>query len=150
MASPEEPQPATIEDLIAIRGEQRAFWGERDLSAIHHPLLVHEFGSGALVIRAPGGLVLAYLFGLLTPERVGYIHLVAVRDGHRGEGLGRTLYAAFERIAREHGARALKAFTQPSNTGSIAFHTALAFTATETPGYVGPGETRTVFWRELG
>jgi ribosomal protein S18 acetylase RimI-like enzyme len=138
-----------MEELIAIRGEQGAFWGERDLSAIHHPLLIHEFGRGALAIRTDRGEVLAYLFGLLTPERVGYIHLVAVRDGHRRSGHGRALYGEFERIAREAGALALRAFTQPANTRSIAFHTSLGFTATEVPGYVGPGETRTVFRREL-
>jgi ribosomal protein S18 acetylase RimI-like enzyme len=142
-------EPATIEDLVAIRGEQGAFWGERDLSAIHHPLLIHEFGRSALVIRGARGEVKAYLFGLLTPERVGYIHLVGVRDGHRRAGHGRALYGELERIAREAGAVALRAFTQPANTLSIAFHVALGFTATEVPGYVGPGETRTVFRREL-
>ncbi len=142
-------QRATIEDLVAIVDDQREFWGERDLPALHHPLLVHDFGETALVIRDGGGRVIAYLFGLLTPAGVGYIHLVATREGHRRAGLARCLYERFEALVREQGAVALKAFTQPSNARSIAFHRSLGFCATDTADYSGPGETRTVFWKEL-
>jgi len=144
-----EIRRATIEDLLAIRAEQPAFWGERDLSPLHHPLLVHDFGETAFVVPGADGQVLGYLFGLLTPQRVGYSHLVAVREGHRREGHARALYEEFERVARAHGALALKAFTQPQNDRSVAFHTALGFSAREVPGYVGPGETRTIFWKSL-
>ena len=154
-----EPERATIADLAAVAHEPREFWGDRELPALHHPLLVYDFGETALVIRGDGGRaagaggggeeVIAYLFGLLTPSGVGYIHLVAVREGHRREGLARCLYARFEVLARKHEAHALKAFTQPINTRSIAFHRALGFTATETADYAGPGQTRTVFWRQL-
>jgi GNAT superfamily N-acetyltransferase len=147
--------PATIEDLTAVAGESREFWGDRELAALHHPLLVHDFGETALVIRggeADGrgvGAVIAYLFGLLTPSGVGYVHLVAVREGHRRDGFARRLYERFEVLAREHDAHALKALTQPLNTRSIAFHRALGFTATEAADYAGPGEARIVFWKEL-
>jgi GNAT superfamily N-acetyltransferase len=150
-----ESEPATIGDLVAVADEPREFWGDRDLPALHHPLLVHDFGETALVIRDDGekadgaGRVIAYLFGLLTPSGVGYIHLVAVREGHRRAGLARGLYERFEELACEHGAEALKAFTQPVNARSIAFHRALGFGATETANYSGPGETRTVFWKQI-
>jgi ribosomal protein S18 acetylase RimI-like enzyme len=150
-----EPERATIEDLVAVAHEPREFWGDRELPALHHPLLVHDFGETALVIRGDseeaegGGGVIAYLFGLLTPAGVGYIHLVAVREGCRREGLARRLYERFEELASEHGAGALKAFTQPVNTRSIAFHRALGFSATETANYAGPGETRTVFRKQI-
>jgi len=144
-----EPEHATIADLSAIVEELHEFWGERARAALHHPLLVHEFGDTAFVIRGEDGRVLAYLFGLVTPRGVGYIHLVAVRDGHRREGYARALYERFEAAARALGARSLKAFTQLANTTSIAFHRSLGFTATDTPDYAGPGETRVVFTREL-
>jgi hypothetical protein len=35
------------------------------------------------------------------------------------------------------------------NRRSIAFHRAQGFTATETADYAGPGETRTVFRKQL-
>jgi GNAT superfamily N-acetyltransferase len=146
---------ATIQDLAAVAGESREFWGDRELPALHHPLLVRDFGETALVIRGEAGDdrgaggVIAYLFGLLTPAGVGYVHLVAVREGHRRGGLARHLYERFEVLARERGAHALKAFTQPVNTRSIAFHRALGFTATETADYAGPGEMRVVLWKDL-
>jgi len=143
------PERATIEDLTRIVEAWREFWGERELGALHHPLLVHEFGETALVVRDADGCVNAYLFGLLTPARVGYIHLVSVRDGHRRAGLGRRLYEHFESVAAERGALALKAVTQPVNTGSIAFHRSLGFTAADVPDYSGPGQTRTVFYKQL-
>jgi GNAT superfamily N-acetyltransferase len=140
---------ASIEDLATVADEPHAFWGERELPALHHPLLVHEFGETAFVVREEGGRVIAYLFGLLTPARVGYIHLVAVREGHRRAGLARALYGHFAAVARDLGATSLKAFTQPVNTTSIAFHRSLGFLVSEVPDYVGPGELRVVFTREL-
>jgi GNAT superfamily N-acetyltransferase len=141
---------ATIDDLAAVAADPRPFWGERALAPLHHPMLIHEFGETAYVIRGGQGEVIAYLFGLPAPRAVGYIHLVAVRDGHRREGLARLLYERFAAAARSLGADRLKSFTQPANTGSIAFHSALGFAATETPDYCGRGETRIVFTRELG
>jgi GNAT superfamily N-acetyltransferase len=141
---------ATIADLIAVNEERQWFWGERDTRFLHHVMLVREFGDTAFVVRDSEGKVIAYLFGLVTPARVGYVHLVAVREGHRGQGLARRLYAHFEEVARELGALRLKAITQPVNARSIAFHRALGFAVTEVDDYSGPGATRTVFWKELG
>jgi ribosomal protein S18 acetylase RimI-like enzyme len=141
---------ATIDDLVAILEAQSEFWGERDLSLLHHPMFVHEFGETALVVRGQGGVVLAYLFGFVTLEgRVGYVHLVAVRSSQRREGLGRLLYREFESLARERGAVAMKALTRPSNAGSIEFHRSLGMAATEVADYAGAGETRVVLWRAL-
>lgn len=143
-------EPATIEDLVAVADEPREFWGERDLPALHHPLLIHEFGELAFVTCEDGRRVVAYLFGLLTPARVGYIHLVAVREGHRRAGLARALYERFAEVAEDLGATSLKAFTQPVNTTSIAFHRSMGFLVSEVSDYAGPGELRVVFTRELG
>jgi L-amino acid N-acyltransferase YncA len=148
VGGPPRLRTATLADLLAVRAEQDAFW-DRDLSAIHHPLLVHEFGELAIAVDGEAETLLAYLLGLLTPSRAGYIHLVAVRREHRQRGLGRALYEEFERRARRLGARSLKSFTQPSNAASIAFHRALGFDAVEVPDYVGPGKSRVVFRRSL-
>jgi GNAT superfamily N-acetyltransferase len=138
-----------MDDLEAILARQREFWGGRDLRALHHPLLVHEFGDTALVLRDTAGVVSAYLFGFLTPARVGYAHVLAVRGDHRRAGLGRELYGAFEQLARERGAVALKAITRTENDGSIAFHASLGFSVTVVADYAGRGEPRVVLWREL-
>jgi ribosomal protein S18 acetylase RimI-like enzyme len=143
------PERATTADLLAIVDEQDAFWGGRDVTFLHPLMLVKEFGEMALVVRDTDGRVIAYLLGVLTLARAGYIHVVAVREGHREQGLARVLYRAFAQVAGEHGARSLRAITQPTNRGSIAFHRALGFTATEVEDYSGPGVTRVVFTRAL-
>jgi GNAT superfamily N-acetyltransferase len=143
-------EQATIADLIAVSEEREWFWGERDKRFLHHVMLVREFGDTAFVVRDSEGKAIAYLFGLVTPAHVGYVHLVAVREGHRGQGLAKRLYARFEEVARELGALRLKAITQPVNAVSIAFHRAQGFAVTEVEGYSGPGTTRIVFSKDIG
>ena len=110
--------------------------------------LVQEFPSTCLVATAEDG-IRGYLVGFVTPQRTGYVHLIATRDDARGTGLGRRLYAAFTDAARQQGAERLKAITSTGNTGSIAFHRSLGFDATVVEDYDGPGETRVVFSRVL-
>ena len=123
-----------------------AFWGHRDLSALHHPMFFHEFGDSAFVIRDERGSVAAYLFGFVVPARgLAYVHLVAVREDHRGRGLARLLYERFGQLARERGCDRIKAITTPGNSASIAFHRALGMDAVELPDYAGIGRARVVF-----
>jgi predicted GNAT superfamily acetyltransferase len=141
---------ATADDVIALEEAKRAFWGDRDLPALHHVLLVYEFGDTALVVRGDdNSSLLAYAFALLTPAQKLYIHLVAVREDQRGRGLARGLYEELFRIAAARGARRAKAFARPENTASRTFHTRMGFTATDVPNYVG-GEMRVVFERDIG
>lgn len=113
-------------------------------------MFVHEFGDCGLVIRDEQGAVAAYLFGFIVPQRrVGYVHLVAVRRDRQGQGLGRSLYDRFSRLARERGCHTLKAITTPGNVASIAFHRALGMDAVEVADYAGRGRTRTVFSADL-
>src|SRR5438445_13266744 len=102
-----------MHDLNSVVDEHAAFWGERDIRALHHPLLIHEFGDFALVAQDRDRPIAGYLFGLLTPKRIGYIHVVAVREGQRRGGLARLLYEEFAGVADRCGATALKAFTRP-------------------------------------
>ena len=144
-----DPFRATIEDLQTIVASLADFWGERDTAGLHQALYVHEFGDTALVIRDNHGHPIAYLLGLVTPARVGYIHVVAVREDRRGGGLARVLYDEFESRARAQGATALKAITDPANSASLAFHRSLGFSAREVAGYSVSGAPRTVFERAL-
>jgi GNAT superfamily N-acetyltransferase len=140
---------ATIEDLQAIVASLGEFWGERDTTALHHALYVHELGDTALVFHDDRGHPIAYLLGFVTPAGVGYVHVVGVREDRREGGLGRALYDEFESLARARGATALKAITRPGNHASVAFHRALGFAASEHGGYTALGEPRVVFWRDL-
>jgi ribosomal protein S18 acetylase RimI-like enzyme len=140
--------PAGMADCHQVLADHPRYWGERDLRSLHLLALVQEFGSTCLVARAEDG-IRGYIFGFVTPNGTGYVHLIATRDDTRGTGLGRRLYTAFAEAAERHGARQLKAITSVENTGSIAFHRSLGFDTKIVDGYNGPGRTMAVFHRVL-
>jgi GNAT superfamily N-acetyltransferase len=140
--------PAGVADFHQVLTDHVRYWGERDLRSLHLLALVQEFGSTCLVARAQDG-IRAYIFGFVTPDGTGYVHLVATRDDARGTGLGRRLYTAFAEAAEGQGAQRLKAITSTGNSGSIAFHRSLGFTAKVVDDYNGPGLAMAVFHRDL-
>ena len=149
----------TKQDFDRILTDFGRFWDSDRTIALHHPILLYEFGNSAFVIRQEGEVV-AYLFGFLSQtEPVGYIQLLAVRQDHRKQGLGRMLYQHFEQYALEHGCRRLKAITSPVNTLSINFHRSIGMMPTGEPDkqgiplikdYSGPGQDRVVFSKDIG
>ncbi|MGW5110104.1 N-acetyltransferase family protein [Nocardia sp. NPDC004123] len=141
-------RPATAHDLCVVVDNHARYWGERDLRALHLPVLVHEFPETSLVAVGPDG-IRGYVLGFVTPARAAYAHLIATRDDARGTGLGRRLYAAFAAAARRQGASRLKAITSPGNQGSISFHRELGFDVRLVEDYNGPGQPRIVFTKEI-
>ncbi|MGA5649593.1 GNAT family N-acetyltransferase [Streptomyces seoulensis] len=140
--------PAGVDDFHRVLADHRRYWGERDLRSLHLLALVQEFGSTCLVARAEDG-IRGYVFGFVTPDGTGYVHLIATREDARGTGLGRRLYTAFAEAAKRHGACRLKAITSVGNSGSIAFHRSLGFEAEIVDDYNGPGLAMAVFHRDL-
>lgn len=145
---PIEIVPADVTVLHQVVEDHPRYWGDRDLRTLHQPVLVREFGATCLAARAEDG-IRGYVIGFVTPDRTGYVHLVATRDDTRGTGLGRRLYTEFTEAARRQGAVRLKAITSVGNKGSIAFHRALGFDARVEEDYDGPGRPMVVFTREL-
>ncbi|UZI30624.1 GNAT family N-acetyltransferase [Streptomyces sp. CA-278952] len=139
---------AGMADFHQVLADHPRYWGERDLRSLHLLALVQEFGSTCLVARAEDG-IRGYVFGFVTPNATGYVHLIATRNDARGTGLGRRLYGAFAEAAERQGARQLKAITSIENTGSIAFHRSLGFDTKIVDDYDGPGRTMAVFHRVL-
>lgn len=139
---------AEVTDFHQVLTDHARYWGERDLRSLHLLALVQEFSSTCLVARDEDG-IRGYVFGFVTPDSTGYVHLIATRDDTRGTGLGRRLYAAFAEAAELHGARQLKAVTSVENTGSIAFHRSLGFETKIVDDYNGPGRAMAVFRRDL-
>jgi ribosomal protein S18 acetylase RimI-like enzyme len=139
-------------DLAGILRDYHRFWGDRELARyLHHPMFFIEFGDTGFVARDQRtGEIVAYLLGFVAPVGDGYIHLIAVRDDARGQGLGRRLHQAFERAARGKGATGLKALTSPENEGSQSFHAALGFTdQRRVEDYGGNGRPRIVMRKSL-
>jgi L-amino acid N-acyltransferase YncA len=138
-----QPQegPAVFEEILE---DLPAFWGDRDLRTLHHPVWLRQFASDAVIVREDREL-LGYLLGAITSHRLAYVHLIATRVDQRGRGLGRLLYDTFLSDARRRGARRVEAITTTTNTGSISFHQRLGFAADIVPNYAGPGQDRVLF-----
>jgi ribosomal protein S18 acetylase RimI-like enzyme len=148
----------TKQDFTQILDGLADFWDGRQVRHLHHPMLIHEFGNSAFVIR-DGAVVNAYLFGFLSQvEPVGYVHVIAVRSSARRRGFGQRLFDHFVVFARARGCRHVKAITTPSNAGSIAFHKSLGMGLLGEPNaegipvvndYAEPDRPRVVFWKEI-
>ncbi|WP_406035235.1 GNAT family N-acetyltransferase [Nocardioides sp. NBC_00163] len=141
-------EPAAVADFHQVLADHSRYWGERDLRSLHLLAMVQEFSATCLVARADDGIS-GYVFGFVTPDSTGYVHLIATRDDARGTGLGHRLYAAFADAAERVGAQRLKAITSVENTGSIAFHRRLGFEVKVADDYNGPGRAMAVFHRNL-
>jgi GNAT superfamily N-acetyltransferase len=148
----------TRQDFEQILSHIAEFWGTDAALSVHHPTLIEEFGSTAFVIRDDGRVV-GYLFGYFAQGRpYFYIHLVAARDSHKGQGIASKLYRHVEEIARANGMSALKAITGVGNRRSMAFHKSRGFElmgSAERDGvrfvenYSGPGKDRVVMVKSL-
>ena len=124
------------------------FW-DCDTRALHHPVWFHQFGGfGALAMSSQGQDV-GYVLGVVTADRLAYLHLLAVRDDRRRTGLGRRLSAWFDRLAISAGARFVQAVTRPGNAAALAFHTGLGASSHLSVDHAGPGEDRVVLTRSL-
>jgi GNAT superfamily N-acetyltransferase len=158
MSDEAELSVCTAEDYLQILDDLDDFWDGRDMRALHHPYLIHEFGNSAFVIR-DGSRVIAYLFGFLSQsEPVGYVHAIAVRTSARRRRLALRLFDHFIGFARQHGCTHVKAITTPSNAGSIAFHQSLGMQLLGepnadgipvVPNYAGREVPRVVFWKAI-
>jgi ribosomal protein S18 acetylase RimI-like enzyme len=116
----------------------------------------YELGALARVVEdhasREGPKFVGFLLGFLAEGdrgAVGYVHLVGVHPEYRRKGVARALYTEFTRAAQASSCRRLKAITTVGNEGSLRFHQALGWTATEEEHYAGPGRRRVVFTKDL-
>jgi GNAT superfamily N-acetyltransferase len=131
-----------------LLAEHDRFW-DTDTRALHHPVWFHQFGGFGAVARSGTGEDVGYVLGVITADRLAYLHLLAVRDDTRGAGLGRRLCAWFDELAISTGARAVQAVTRPDNAAAVTFHTALGASAHLSRDHAGPGQDRLVLTRPL-
>ena len=125
-------------------------WWGRPLRAALPRLFLDHFHGTSFVAEDDERLV-GFLVGFLSPSRrdEAYVHFVGVAPAARGSGLGRELYQRFFALARADGRAVVRAVTSPVNTGSIAFHRRLGFSAREIADYDGSGSPKVVFERRL-
>jgi predicted GNAT superfamily acetyltransferase len=127
-----------------------AWWGGRQVAWLAQRFLFEHFADTSLIAEDDEGLA-GFLVGLLSQARPSeaYIHMVATRPDRRRTSLARDLYSRFFELARANGRRAVTCITAPGNNVSIAFHTALGFSASLHPEHEGPGADKMVFRLEL-
>ena len=142
-------EPMTLSDMATVLAEIDRFWGGRDMRFLHQKVFVQEFGDTCLTARGPDGGIAGYLIGFPAPQRLGYIHAVAVQEAARGTGCALALYRAFATAVAEHGADRLKAITSVTNSGSVGFHRRLGFDVRQVEDYDGPGVPMMVMTRSL-
>jgi ribosomal protein S18 acetylase RimI-like enzyme len=124
------------------------FWST-DTRALHHPVWFHQFGGFGALARSAAGEDVGYVLGVVTADRLGYLHLLAVREDRRRSGLGRRLGRWFDELAAGTGARVVQAVTRPDNELALAFHRALGASEHLSRDHAGPGADRVVLTRPL-
>jgi GNAT superfamily N-acetyltransferase len=123
------------------------FW-DTDTRGLHDPVWFDQFGGFGVLARA-GGEDVGYLLGVVTADRLGYLHLLAVRSDRRRAGLGRRLVGWFDDLARSTGARVVQATANPDDAATVGLHTALGASAHLSRDRAGPGQDRLVLTRSL-
>ena len=137
--------------LLARRGE---FWSGTPIAdeavlALHDPLFFHQLGGfGALAITGSGSDA-GYLLGMVSADRLGVVHAVAVHPDHRGRGVATRLVTRFARLASGVGARVVQAVALPGDPAARALAARFGAHAAPSRGHAGPGEDRVLFTRAL-
>jgi GNAT superfamily N-acetyltransferase len=98
---------ALRERLLARRAE---FWSgslldDESVRALHDPLFFHQLGGFGAVALGPGDEDAGYLLGVVTADRLGVVHAVAVHPGWRRRGVAARLVERFATLATSVGAR---------------------------------------------
>jgi GNAT superfamily N-acetyltransferase len=127
-------------------------WWGGPISTFAHPIFFYELGDHALIVEQ-GDQMIGFLLGFVATAAdktsTGYVHLVGIHPDYRRRGVGRLLYNTFTQGCRETKCVRMKAITTSGNEGSIRFHVAQGWRATEIDDYAGPGRRRIVFTKEL-
>jgi GNAT superfamily N-acetyltransferase len=124
------------------------FWPV-DTRALHDPVWFDQFGGFGVLARSAAGEDVGYLLGVVTADRLAYVHLLAVRDDSRHAGLGRRMVRWFDELAAGTGARVVQAVTRPDDVAGTAFATALGASKYLSRDRAGPGQDRLVLTRSL-
>jgi hypothetical protein len=124
------------------------FW-DTDTRSLHHPVWFHQFGGFGALARSDDGEDVGYVLGVVTADRLAYLHLLAVRDDRRRAALGRRLCRWFDELAGSTGARVVQAVIRPDDGAALAFSAALGASAHLSVDHAGPGADRVVLTRSL-
>lgn len=145
-----EVRNIVVDDYFKVMAVLDEWWGGRSMTHLLPRLFFEHFQQTSFVIEKDGEVV-AFLVGFVsqTDESKAYIHFVGVNPDFRKQGLANDLYRVFSKRVKEQGCCEVQCITTPINTGSIAFHEAIGFTANLVKSYAGEGQDRVVFWKRV-
>jgi GNAT superfamily N-acetyltransferase len=142
---------ALRERLLARRS---AFWSgsaldDDSIRTLHDPLFFHQLGGFGAVALAPGDEDAGYLLGVVSADRLGVVHAVAVHPAWRRRGVASRLVERFAGLATSVGARAVQAVALPGDTAARGLARRFGAHAAVSPGHGGTGDDRVLFTRSL-
>jgi GNAT superfamily N-acetyltransferase len=142
---------ALRERLLARRSE---FWSgsaldDESVRGLHDPLFFHQLGGFGAVALAPDDQDAGYLLGVVSADRLGVVHAVAVHPGWRGRGVATRLVERFAGLAASVGARAVQAVALPDDTAVRSLARRFGAHEAASPAHAGPGADRVLFTRSL-
>lgn len=128
-------------------------WFGHPVGLTMHRLFFDQLGPSGLRAADPHdpdrmiGVLLG--FASLAEPELAYIHFVMVDPQARERGVARALYEEFGRRMFAAGCIRVRTLAAPQRARSIKFHEALGFVGEFASEYLGPGQDRVVFEREL-
>lgn len=149
-----------LEELSAVVVRDRLlaglaeFWAGSTLDdatarALHDPMFFHQLGGfGALALTADDRDA-GYLLGVVSADRLGVVHALAVHPAWRRRGVATSLVERFAALAAEVGARAVQAVVPRGDTSLERLAARFGAHSAPSPGHAGPGLDRIVLTRPL-
>ncbi|WP_116453040.1 GNAT family N-acetyltransferase [Blastococcus litoris] len=135
--------------------DRARFWAgsalaDDEVRALHDPVFFHQLGGFGAVAMTPDGADAGYLLGVVSADRLGVVHAVAVHEEWRGRGVAVALVERFADLAASVGARAVQAVAPPGD--AVVRELGRRFGAHEAfaPDHAGPGADRLLLTRSLG
>jgi GNAT superfamily N-acetyltransferase len=145
-------RPLTADDFDSARAVADEWFGH-PVGLTMHRLFFDQLGTTGVFAgtRDTPEVMVGCLLGFRSQAEpdLAYIHFHVVDPAMRGRGVGRALYTRFGATMLALGCTRVRALAAPDRTGSVRFHEALGFRGTLRPGFLGPGQDRIVFDREL-
>ncbi len=149
------------EDYDYIISRVNDWWGGRDMGPGLPRLFLDHFANTSLAAEDDHGRIIGFVVGFMSPQNQdeAYIHYTGVDPAHHGSGVGRSMYQAFFKNAREAGRGLVSCITSPVNKASIAFHSKMGFEILDSPdsvdgvpvhrGHNGPGRDMVLFQKRI-
>jgi len=149
----EELSAGALRGRLLARREQ--FWAgsaldDAEVVGLHDPIFFHQLGGFGAVALTADGEDAGYLLGVVSTDRLGVVHALAVHPGWRGRGVAARLVERFAALAGSLGARAVQAVAPPGDAVVRGLGRRLGAHEAPSPGHAGPGADRLLLTRLLG